>query len=255
MNEAFTEIRNSFTDEAYRRAFDAFMVALDYLDLSEEKQLEFAQTAQRKIPGINWESYERIRATVIEISTALISWFAPSSVTREERNRITDRMYTRFMEGRIYLFEYLAKEEACQVKPYEVGKDDFHNRDMAMLFAHIPYDTEVAGYLREIEVSWTYEQLHMVTWFSAQMTLGRGYYSRKRPNLSAKVTYQRLLNPYSLLWIAATLGEDRETVLRVGRSIMNQKSFMVMSNMVRKEIPWTRIYELAGKRMENAGNI
>ncbi len=134
-------------------------------------------------------------------------------------------------------------------KPFAVGRDDFHNRDMAMLFAHIPYDADIAKYLRTVDVFWEYEQLHMVTWFSGQLTLGKGYYSRKKPNHSAKITYQRLLNPYSLLWIAAALGEDREAVIRAGHAIEGQKSFMVMSNMVRKEIPRTRIYDLAQSKI------
>ncbi len=247
--EAITEIRNSIPSEAERQAWDSFMVALNYLDLPEEKQQEFAQTALKRTYGIDWDNYSRIRASVIEISTALLSWFSPPYVSREEKNRLTDRIYTRFMEGRIYLFEYIAKEEAFPGKPFAVGRDDFHNRDMAMLFAHIPYEADIANYLRTVDVSWEYEQLHMVTWFSAQLTLGRGRYSRKKPNHSAKITYQRLLNPYSLLWIAAVLGEDREIVLKAGHAIERQNSFMIMSNMVRKEIPWTRIYELAQKKM------
>ncbi len=249
MNETFMKVRESFADEGYRQAWDALVLALDYISLPDAKREEYGKKAKETVFQIVWDNYNTIRTSFVTSGMELLSWFAPLSLSGDERQKIINRMYVRFMEGRIYMFEYLEKQEAYPGKPLEPGLNDFHNRDMAMMFAHIPYNAEIANYLWEVETSWEYEQLHMVTWFSGQMSLGRGYYSRKKPNHSAKITYQRLLNPYSLLWIAAALGEDREVVLKAGRTIKGQKSFMIMSNMVRKEIPWDRIYELALKKL------
>ena len=94
--------------------------------------------------------------------------------------------------------------------------------------------------------SWNrYDQLHMVTWFSGQLSLGNGKYSRSRPNHSAKVTYERLLNPFSLLWIAAALGEDKDLVIRTGYEIKDYLTYRAKCGVVRRAIPWKRIYELA----------
>ncbi len=242
------EIRNSIGDEAYRQAWDAFMVPLDHMAIPEQKREEYGRRAKERAFQIEWRDYNTIRLSFVDSSIELLSWYAPLTLAGDDRKKILNQMYVRFMEGRVYLFEYLEKMEAYPGKPSEPGANDFHNRDMAMMFTHMPYNADIANYLIEVESFWEYEQLHMVTWFAGQLSLGRGYYSRKRPNHSAKITYQRLLNPYSLLWIAAALGEDREVVLKAGRSLKGQKSFMIMSNMVRKEIPWNRIYEISQKK-------
>lgn len=100
-------------------------------------------------------------------------------------------------------------------------------------------------YLHEIEGSWIYDQLHMVTWFSVQLSMGSGKYSRSRPNHSARVTYQRLLNPYSLLWIAAVLGEKQEVVRRAAEAVAQRKTYAEKCIVIRNQIPFSRFYEPA----------
>ena len=56
---------------------------------------------------------------------------------------------------------------------------------------------------------------------------------------------ERLLNPYSLLWIAAALGADRDIVLTAGFEMEKYKTFREKCGVVRKHIPWETVYELA----------
>jgi hypothetical protein len=67
------------------------------------------------------------------------------------------------------------------------------NYTMAMIFANLPPQPEIAAYLKEINVTYDYDHLHMVTWFSAQMKHGKGNYSRTEHNYSAKTTYSDVL--------------------------------------------------------------
>jgi len=111
--------------------------------------------------------------------------------------------------------------------------------------AHLPEQPDVKRFLEELHARWDYEQLHMVTWFSGQLSIGQGKYSRSRPNHSARVTYQRLLNPHSLLWIAAALGEKPEVVRRAAMMAEQRETFKEKCIVIRNQIPWNRIYALA----------
>ena len=131
---------------------------------------------------------------------------------------------------------------------------------MATIFAHLPPQPAVEEFLDSINVCWTYDQLHMVTWFSCQLSLGEGLYSRSRPNHSARVTYERLLNPYSLLWIALALEEDQDLILDANEAMKPHKDYRDKAIAIRNRIPYSRIYCLAlplvekerEKRMETA---
>ena len=162
-----------------------------------------------------------------------------------ELDPIRNRMYVRFMEGRIKYFQYLEKKEHAQLPPIPVGQVDIPNTEMAAVFAHLEQDEEQRAFLEGSRIRWDYEQLHMVTWFASQLSLGSGLYSRSRPNHSARVTYERLLNPYSLLWIATALGEDRELIQEVYRAADEKKDYRDKAITIRNRIPYSRIYRLA----------
>ena len=85
----------------------------------------------------------------------------------------------------------------------------------------------------------------MVNWFSCRLSPGRGKYSRIRPNHSTKVTYEWLVNPFSLLWIAAAPGEEKEVVVRARQEMEGYVSWRARCGVIRRAIPWKRIYELA----------
>jgi len=242
--------RKGFPRECQKQALDAFVLPLEELGITEQSRKAYVKKAKEAVNRLDWETYTTTRKTFMVQAEELLR-IRPMQPS--ERLEIRNRMYTRFMEGRIQVFQLREQEENCPLEPVPVGEQDFHNTEMALIFAHLPYRPEVSRWLREIEVSWDYEQLHMVTWFSSQLSLGSGKYSRSRPNHSAKVTYERLLNPYSLLWIAAALGEEKDLVLRTGHEMKEYATYSAKCGVVRRAIPWKRIYELAGPLSLAAG--
>lgn len=154
-------------------------------------------------------------------------------------------MICKFLMGRVEVFRQISINEGGPEEIPEMPADDIDNFTMAMIFANLPPQPDVAAYLKEINVNYDYDHLHMVTWFSAQMHHGRGNYSRTEHNYSAKTTYNRLLNPYSLMWIAAALGEDPEVVRKAAAEAEKVKSYASKCGAVRREIPFDRILDLA----------
>lgn len=237
-------IRIGIQHEWVRQSWDALMSPLQLLDLTEKEEKQYALQAKEAVRHINWETYDTMRESFKEQCAELLQDHN-YHLSDEEEEKVKEQMYIRFMEGRVYSFQYRERLEAYKGDPIPVGKDDLHNVELAMLFAHLPEQPDVARYLRAIDVSWEYDQLHMVTWFSGQLSLGEGNYSRSRPNHSAKKTYERLLNPYSLLWIAAALGEEPDVVRRAAYEMRDYASFSAKCGVVRRAVPWKRIYELA----------
>ena len=229
--------------ESEKQTLEALLVAPGILRLPRDAEKFYAAKALEAAREVDRENYRTERYSFLKLSEELLAPYA--WLTREEKADMLRRMYTRYMEGRIRCFEQREREEHAELPPIEPGEDDFHNTTLAAVFAHLPPQPETAAWLKTIDVSWTYDRLHMVSWFSCQLTLGAGDYSRSRPNHSAKVTYERLLNPYSLLWIAAALGEDRGLVLRLGHEIKNYAAYRARCGVIRRAIPWKRIYGLA----------
>lgn len=90
------------------------------------------------------------------------------------------------------------------------------------------------------------EKAHMFLWFSGQDTTGSGSYTRGKPNDSAKVTYNRLLAPGAMLWIAEVMGETPER-LRAACHAAKEAEKVNWQNRgkgFREVIPFERIYEL-----------
>ena len=222
--------------------YDAFILPVNELPLSRADEQTYARRAMLAVGRIDWETYTTTRKTFLAEAEALLK---PYKITATEMFSLRNRMYVRFMEGRIRFFEWKEKQENAQYPAIPVGENDFHNTELAAVFAHMAFQPEVSGWLKTINVSWTYDQLHMVTWFSGQLSLGSGNYSRSCPNHSAKKTYERLLNPFSLLWIAAALGEDRDLVIRTAEEMKEYATWRARCGVVRRAIPWKRIYELA----------
>ena len=227
-----------------RQTYDALVLPVKELDLTAAEKGDYCSRALFATSLIDWDRYDRTRTTFFGQADKLL---------RPYKNRLSDpemkdlrrRMYIRFMEGRIRFFEFLEKQENAKLLPIEPGEFDFHNTELASVFAHLPPQPETEAWLKDLDVSWAYDQLYMVTWFSGQLSLGSGNYSRSRPNHSAKVTYERLLNPFSLLWIAAALGEDRELVERTRKEMDDYVSWRAKCGVVRRAVPWSRIYGLA----------
>lgn len=234
--------RSSLPTEWQRLTFDAFALPVHDLGLTDDQERAYVRKAKEVVNRVDWETYTTTRQTFLSLAGELLD---ACTLTDTVRQDVLRSMYISFMEGRIRYFKYRERTEHCPLPPIPVGEDDFHNTELAAVFAHLPDQPETAAWLEEIDVSWTYDQLHMVTWFSGQLSLGSGKYSRSRPNHSAKTTYERLLNPFSLLWIAAALGEDKDLVIRTGHEIKDYVSWRSKCGVVRRAIPWKRIHELA----------
>ena len=90
------------------------------------------------------------------------------------------------------------------------------------------------------------EKAHMFWWFASQETNGSESYTRSTPNSSSKITYNRLLAPGAMLWIAEVMGETPER-LRAACHAAAEAEKVHWRNRAkgfREVIPFDRIYEL-----------
>lgn len=94
-------------------------------------------------------------------------------------------------------------------------------------------------------VWWSTQKEHMVGWFSSQLTLGSGAYTRERTNSSARTTYNRLLSAGAFVWMAEALGEDPDIVRRAADAARNEPNARKRPALLRRHLPWDRIAELA----------
>ena len=249
--------RAMILDGSQRQVFDALVSPLPELHMTEEEERQWIQSARSFSGQLDWGTYSTTRDSFMMKAYDLLGIMR---MPLYELDPIRNRMYIRFMEGRIKYFQYLEKKEHAELPPIPVGQVDIPNTEMAALFAHLEQDEEQKAFLEGSRIRWDYEQLHMVTWFSGQLSLGEGLYSRSRPNHSARVTYERLLNPWSLLWIDAALGEDRDLILQANEAMTPHKDYRDKAIAIRNRIPYSRIYRLAlplaekerERRMESA---
>ena len=93
---------------------------------------------------------------------------------------------------------------------------------------------------------YTSEKAHMCLWFRSQETTGSGSYTRSAPNSSARVTYNRLLCPGAMLWIAEVLGETPERLREAAKAAREseKRNWRERGDGFREVIPFDRIYEL-----------
>ncbi len=244
LHDQISGLRARVPYESLRFVFDAYIFPVNELPLSQAEEKAYGQQALKVAGQINWETYTTARQSFLAGAENLLR-LCRDRISAGDFLNYRQRMYVRFMEGRIRFFEWKEGQEHAELPPIPVGEGDFHNTELAAVFAHLSFQPEVSGWLKTINVSWTYDQLHMVSWFSGQLSLGSGKYSRSRPNHSAKKTYERLLNPFSLLWIAAALGEDKDLVIRTAEEMKQYTTWRAKCGVVRRAIPWKRIYELA----------
>ena len=211
----------------------------------DDTYLSYAKDAAEAAKRVRYDiPYNEINdALFTEYTTLLKKYKFPEDEIPESQYV----MYREFLNGRIAVFERISMSQGRPEEIPKMPEGDVDNYAMATVFANLPPQPEIEEYLKEINVNYDYDHLHMVTWFSAQTTHGSGHYSREEFNLSAKRTYNRLLNPYSLLWIAAALEEDPEVVRKAAADAEKVKTFAEKCGVVRKAIPFSRIYELGLK--------
>lgn len=134
------------------------------------------------------------------------------------------------------------------IKP--LADDDMDTMDLATIFATIPYDCENEDFCDELGFSYDYEHHHMSQWFSTQITLGQGNYSRKVPNFSGRTTYNHLLDPNGFLWIATVMGIHEDLIRKAHHEMQAVKTFSAKCGIIRKIIPFDMILDQARDLLE-----
>lgn len=207
--------------------------------------MEFRNFAETKF---KWDNYLAERQSIEECFVSVVT---KHHFPEDKLPDAVDEVVVNYIEFRIQERLDIAENENYQGELPALSEDDIDTVDMAFLFAHIPYDPEDDEFCESIGVTYDYDQLHMAVWFSGQVTLGKGNYSRRVPNHSSKVTYNRLLNPYSLLWIGTVLGEDKDVLRKAAEEMASKDSFAGKCGVVRKHVPFSRISELAKDWLED----
>ncbi len=133
-------------------------------------------------------------------------------------------------------------------------QDDYSTAEFVRLLEtlddHTPASDRFEAVSGQKNAWWTSQKEHMITWFSVQDTLGSGHFSRRKPNRSAQVAYQRLQCPGALIWMAEALGETPETIVQTVEALYAEPNIRRWSGMVRAHIPWKRIAALAAEKLE-----
>lgn len=116
----------------------------------------------------------------------------------------------------------------------------------AEMLCYLEPHPEMTEKLHRWKKPYTSEKAHMCIWFMSQETTGSGSYTRIAPNSSARTTYNRLLCPGGMLWIAEVLGEEPERLKAAAKSAREaeKKYWRNRGQGFRDVIPFERIYEL-----------
>lgn len=125
-------------------------------------------------------------------------------------------------------------------------KNDVDVTLFSEMLSYLEPHPELTEKLHRWKKPYSSEKAHMCLWFGSQTTKGGGSYTRNSPNSSAKTTYNRLLCPGGMLWIAEVLGEEPEKLKEAARSARKaEKVFWRNRGQgFRDVIPFERIYEL-----------
>jgi len=132
----------------------------------------------------------------------------------------------------------------------KLSRDDMHVRDFVKVLRglepHLPIsDAYELDRPQASGVWWVSQQEHMVRWFSDQDSRGSGAFTRKETNTSSRTTYNRLLCPAAFVWMAEALGEDSAAVKAAADAAREEPSARRRPGVLRRHIPWARVYQLA----------
>lgn len=126
--------------------------------------------------------------------------------------------------------------------------NDMHVLDFARSISMISIDTPISiefdkNYGQKENRWWTCQREHLTIWCLHQPTPGiTGF--KHEPNDSAKVMYNNLGHPETLLWLAESLGEGKKILLEVVNEIKNIKNCRSACAGLRRKISFDRILEL-----------
>ena len=139
----------------------------------------------------------------------------------------------------------ISKEESPDWQEPSLPETDAHVIPFADVLAHIPYNPDDIAFCENIGVTYDFEQLHMVRWFSSQITLGQGAYRRTKPNPSARAAFNHLRSANSLLWICTVIGIDRGLIQRAAEEAGEKRQGTHPCGIVRKYTPFDMLLPLA----------
>ncbi len=130
--------------------------------------------------------------------------------------------------------------------------NDMNVLDFGRLISMISIDTPISNefdknYGQKKKRWWTCQREHLTIWCLHQPTPGiHGF--KHEPNNSARVMYNKFGRPETLLWLAESLGEDKEILLDTVNEIENIKNCRSACSKLRRKISFDRILELIETR-------
>ena len=86
------------------------------------------------------------------------------------------------------------------------------------------------------------EKEHWLGWLRGYDGPG-GYGRAAGTKRNAKLVYNRLVNPYMLLWLAEAAGVDSDRVMAAWRAAEGGTSLMQQAGAVRRQVPWAVVRE------------
>lgn len=95
------------------------------------------------------------------------------------------------------------------------------------------------------------QKAHWIGWLMSQPTTGSGAYTRREPNHSGRVCYNRILNPGMLIWLATVLGVSMSRIEQATAAAIQAEAvdYRGRCNAFRAVIPFDDLLEL----MESPG--
>ncbi len=228
-----SEGKNGFTSEEAYRIASTFAAAQD--------QLACYHTLEEMVEAVSAVMQASLNGLHIADAESLAESFA--GVVRKENWPFLFDDY-RLLRIEDALFTNIEEKAAASILP---GADDLDVIFMARLFMNKPLFTADYQKYEKYGVCNAYEAQHMVWWFSGQITLGGGAYTRSTPNFSAKKTWTGLRSNTALLWIAIALGVEEETLDAAYADMNAVKNMGSKCAAVRKHIPFETIYNLASE--------
>jgi len=117
-------------------------------------------------------------------------------------------------------------------------------RLVSMISLNTPISTEFdINYGQKEDRWWTCQREHLIVWCLFQPTKGFPGFAHK-PNNSTRAMYNNFARPETLLWLAESLGEDKEVLSKIIKEINDIKNCRKACSKLRKTISFDRILEL-----------
>ncbi|MFI8776578.1 hypothetical protein ACIGH6_05745 [Brachybacterium paraconglomeratum] len=137
-------------------------------------------------------------------------------------------------------------DEIIRVMPAGTSSTDFTTAEFADILSrlepHLPISDAFEADLPQRTGSWwTNQREHMVAWFRGQDSTGSGKFTKRAPDTSARLTYNRLLAPAAFVWMAEALGVSPEVVQAAADAARAEGNARKRPGVIRSHLPWDLI--------------